>query len=322
MTNRLEEYFIQEEYDIDAMTEDIQPKYFSGKLSYDELKEALTVFSKRSENAKLLLYLLLYEGAKELNTLAKEDCMNIIEKFNEVMTGNPQDMKGISTIITFFKRIEDFSDEARVFAQNGEPKTGIRFVYEGDEKEILTVSSAMKHFSSLIDVTSSYPGTNDFEKLLVYLQVTINSAALDEIYSFKLFLSDNEIFNEIPMIIPDYAKLLSVTNRKFIDESGNIIITLPEGNIKSTATIELSMSSDIDSQNVVYAIALYDRNTKKLIDFKSESSLVLRGQQQIIFETEPVLVKAPASDYLIKTFIWSGYNSMSPIGMVETLTVD
>ena len=192
MTDELFDYFEEDDFDIEQMTSYFEEKYFSGKLSYDELKEALTIFSERSKDSKLGLYYLLDLGAERLDESYAADCNNIIERINDLITGNPQNVKGISTLITLFIRAEQFSEgEARVFAGNGKPVTDIEFVFEGDASTKSLINSAIGYFSSLVEIISPYPGSNNFEKLLSFAQETVNNSSDEEIKAFKYFLKKN-----------------------------------------------------------------------------------------------------------------------------------
>ena len=263
MTDELFDYFEENNFDIDEMTSYFEGKYFSGKLSYDELKEALTVFSERSEDGKLNLYTLLYEGASKLEQSGMEYCTSVIGKFNEVIIGDPGNKKGISTLITLFKKAEFYSEgDIIIYAQNANPATDIKFIVEGDESAKVKLSSAMNHFTSLVEAVSSYSGSNNLEKFISYSETIVNNETLDEVYAFKMFLNYNGIFNGIPAVVPEYAKLLSVKDRQFINDDGDFLNNMIEGYIRATAKITLNTDDDGKTQSVSYIISLYDKTAK------------------------------------------------------------
>ena len=198
MTDELDEYFMNEEFDINVIAQDIQNKYFSNLLTYNEAVEALTVFSERSEGGKLGLYALLYEGAYNYNRDRENDCANILGVINEAIIGDAQNPKGISTLITLFKGAEKISGgNTRVFARNGNPVTDIEFVFEGKASDKSSVSEAMNHFTSLVERLAVY-GSNNFDNLLSFAEETVNSVSKEEIKAFKYFLKDNGIYEGDP----------------------------------------------------------------------------------------------------------------------------
>lgn len=165
-------------------------------LNTAEISTALTVYANRSSDAKMGINSLIYGGIKTMNG-STTGFTNIVKEFNEVVTGDPNDSRGIGIINTILLEMKSLTDITG-FAYNGTPDKKIKFELLGFRFLKGQISSAINLFASLTNVITPYEGANNFDKMLNYSQTIVNKYTNMEIWEFKRFLVANSLFSDTP----------------------------------------------------------------------------------------------------------------------------
>ncbi|NLY42852.1 MAG: hypothetical protein GX066_02550 [Clostridiaceae bacterium] len=295
------------EYMLDNINspEDVTPEHVSKVhsyvpvMSYSDVQEALEIFAARSRDGKTAITYLIFYGLRRLQG-STEGFPSIRDLLNETIAGDASDIRGLRFFITVM--YQAWMRTGQSIAKNGVPPTKIKLEIQGFEEEKQQVSSMIGLLKTLQQTISSYPGANNFEKLLSFTEQNVNSCPNEEIAAFKVFLSNNgNLYEGDPYpVVPPFE----------IDAVFKI-----DGSIAEELIADGHLSVDVgvtntsgDAKDVLVIVALYnDENLMENVAYISKN-VPNNGVENM---TAGFRLPPDVTGYSAKAFVWEGTDLMT-----------